>query len=433
MQLKFENGFESFRDPVGQDTFNMVITGDCCPWEKAIDTIKGGKSRDILAAVAPYITKADLKIVQFESPLTNDNTPIDKSGPNLKCPPECLDFALSVNFDIALLANNHIGDHGPAVVTETINRFNDAGIKTAGAGVNLAEATRPLQVECNNISVALLNFAEHEFGTAKENYAGCAPLNPLDNIRAIRAAAENNDLVFVVVHGGHECNPLPSPRMVDTYRAFAEAGAAAVINIHTHCPEGIELWNGVPIIYSPGNLFFPWDDLASDHLSALWWTGYLPTFHCDRNGVYALEVMPYRFDNKQTYLLDSQEQIDFFKYLSLLSLIITDNSKIHRYFEVWAAHHGSLYLSWIRDRLVAWPVNFSSRDAVHELLPVRNLFTCESHHDMLSCYLRLIEEGRVTEAFQEWPEIERLQSQDWAEKHWQNQLNSRKYNDEIEQ
>jgi Bacterial capsule synthesis protein PGA_cap len=425
MIFQFKNGLESFRAPVSDETFSMVVTGDCCPWERAIEKIQSGNTADILDAVKPFIAEADLKVIQFEAPLTNADTPIDKSGPNLKCPPECLDLALDAGFNVALLANNHIGDHGPEVVMETIKHFNDAGIKTVGAGKDLADANLPLLLECHGLSLALLNFAENEFGIAKANHPGCAPLDPLENIKAIRAAAELADLVFVVVHGGHERNPVPSPRMIKTYRAFAEAGASAVMNIHTHCPEGIELWNGTPIIYSPGNFFFPWEDLASDHLNAMWWTGYLPKFHCDRDGVYALEIMPCRFDNERTCLLTPAEQDGFYAYLSHLSELINDASEVRRYFEAWTAHEGSRYLAWIRDRLAAWPIALDSRNAVHELLPVRNMFTCESHNDMITRYLRLIEEGRVDQALQDWPRIAKLQAPVWAEAHWQKFKNNR--------
>jgi poly-gamma-glutamate capsule biosynthesis protein CapA/YwtB (metallophosphatase superfamily) len=422
MSLSFKDGKEVFREPIGSDIFSTLITGDCCPWEKAIKTIQAGGAAKILADVKPFIDDTDIKIIQFEAPLTNDDTPKDKSGPNLKCPPGCLELVQSAGFDVALLANNHIGDHGGAVTMETIKRFNDAGIKTVGAGKKLADAKLPLEIEYQGIKIAVLNFAENEFGIAKIDYAGCAPLAPLDNIKAIRAAKQTADLVFVVVHGGHERNPVPSPRMVETYRAFAEAGASMVMNIHTHCPEGIELWNGVPIVYSPGNLFFPWDDLTSDHLNAMWWVGYMPKFYCDRNGVYALEITPYRFDNKQIYALTSEEKKEFFKYLSTLSELIIDFEVRQSYFEAWTAHEGSRYLTWLRDRLAKWPIELNSRSAVRDLLPARNLFTCESHNDLVTQYLRLVEENRVNSALEGWEKIAKLQRPEWAEKHWQKRL-----------
>lgn len=426
MYPEFKNGIENLRASRGDNKFSTVITGDCCPWENAIETIRSGHAAEILKPVKPFIDSADLKIIQFETPLTRTNTPIYKSGPNIKCPPECLDLVKAGSFNVALLANNHTGDHGPAVAIETIEHLNSAGIKTVGAGRNLAEAGSPLCLEYSDITIKLLNFAENEFGTAGPDKAGCAPLNPLENIKAIKAAKQDADLVFVVIHGGHEHNPAPSPRMVATYRAFAEAGAAVVVNIHTHCPEGIEIWNGTPIVYSPGNLFFPWQDLTADHLGAMWWTGYMPKFHCDREGVYAMEIMPYRFDNERIYALNKEEREHFLSYMAELNRLIVDPNQVKRYFEGWVAKNANIYFSILSERLAAWPINLKDKKAVHHLLPVRNCFTCESHNDLITTFLRLIEEQRVDQAMLYAPAIKRLQRPAWAYNRWQDRLKAYK-------
>ena len=38
----------------------------------------------------------------------------------------------------------------------------------------------------------------------------------------------------------------------ELYRHFIDIGAAAVIAMHTHCPQGYEIYNGAPIVYSKG-------------------------------------------------------------------------------------------------------------------------------------------------------------------------------------
>jgi hypothetical protein len=418
MPLSFQNGRESFRAPAG-DTFSLVMAGDCCPWKTGLAAIRAGRSAAMVAAVKPFIDSADVKLMQWETPLAEEESPIDKSGPNLNCPPETIALLHALGIDVALLANNHTGDHGGAAVLETLHRLQAAGLQTVGAGATPDEANQPLLLRPNGIRLALINLAEHEFGTVTATTPGCAALSPLANIRAIREAAKNADVVVVVVHGGHERNPLPSPRMMDTYRAFIEAGAGAVINCHTHCPEGIELWHGAPIVYSPGNFFFPWKNLKADHLNALWWVGYLPKLHFDKRGVYALEVMPFRFDNDQLHALPEADNTAFYAYLAELNRLLGDDATVRRLFEAWAAKQGGVFLSWIRDRLAKWPIALDSREAVRELLPVRNVFTCESHNDMMTQYLRLIEEGRVSQALADWPAIQKLQSPDWAERHWQ--------------
>lgn len=412
--MKFENGISKIRDESGDESFTMVISGDCCPWTSGTEMIQAGKVAELAGGVKEFISSADIRVVQFETPLSNDAAPIDKSGPNLKCPPDVLELLTYLDFDVALLANNHTGDHDGEITMETIDHLEQAGIKTVGAGANVVEAAKPLRIESNGISINILNFAEHEFGTATATTPGCAPLDPINNIKAIRESAKTADLVVVTLHGGHERDPLPSPRMTNTFRAFIDAGAAAVFNCHTHCPGPVEVWNGAPIIYSPGNFFFPWPDLSSDHLNSLWWKGYMPKLHFDKSGVHAVEIKPCGFDNERIHALSENAESGFFEYLDTLNTLVLDDEKVLSYFEAWAAKHGGNYLTWMRDRLAKWPIDMNDRAAVKEMLPVRNIFTCEAHNDLLRKYLRLMEEGRVSQALEGWDAIEKLQKPDWA-------------------
>ena len=140
--LTFKNGREEFRKSKSADNLSIVIAGDTCPWHLAIEPIKNGQSAEILKDIQPYLNAADFSIVQWETPLTNDDTAIDKSGPNLKCPPECVEFIKSAGFDVALLANNHTGDYDQPPVIQTIDILRKNGIATVGAGKNIAEAVK---------------------------------------------------------------------------------------------------------------------------------------------------------------------------------------------------------------------------------------------------------------------------------------------------
>ena len=402
--LIFNNGREDFRKSDSVDSLSIVVSGDLCPWRDAIEPIKNGKSSEILKDIQPFLAAADISIVQWETPLTDDDTPIDKSGPNLKCPPECVEFAKAGGFDIALLANNHTGDLGTAPVLQTIDILEQNGIKTVGAGKNLAEAVKPLFLTKNGFEIGIINVAEHEFGTAGKDKAGCAPLEPLDNIKVIKEVADKVDICLVFVHGGNERNPVPSPRMTKTYRAFAEAGASAVINIHTHCPQGIELWSGVPIIYCPGNFFFPF---AKDFdKKDFWWTGYLPKISFDRKGAFSLEITPFTFspDPYKIEAFTGQEKDNFCKYLAELSAIISDSEEAQKYFDAWCAMTGDNQIASTQKNSVA---------EVKELMALRNHFTCESHYELKTNYLRMLEEKRVDKAEKLIPNLQKLQQADF--------------------
>jgi len=398
----FENCIQKYREPEGGHLFSVVLAGDVCPGDA------GGEAADVLREVGGFIRSGDIRIVQWETPTVAKEEPIPKSGPNLNSPSDSADIVREAGFGVALLANNHIGDHGGAGVSETIAQLRSRGLETVGAGETLAEAVRPLSLRANGRSVMLLNFAENEFGMADADRPGSAPLSPLCNLQQTREAAKNAEFVIVALHGGHEHNPFPSPRLQELCRAFADAGADLVFNCHTHCPEGVEYYHGAQIVYSPGNLYFP------KYRRPLWNTGYLVRCGFDLHGVYELGLLPYRFDQRKVTPLGKSERPLFKRYMERLCAPLADPERMRKLFEAWSTRYGHNYLSGVLKEIPqGWDECLEDSEAVGRLLGLRNLFTCESHHDMIRCYLRLVEEHRVAEAAELLPEIASFGSPEW--------------------
>jgi len=412
--LTFKDGKEIFRKSQSKEKVEILITGDCCPWDKAIAPVCAGKSSEILAGIKAVLDDCDLSVVQFETPLTNAETPITKSGPNLKCPPQCVDFVKAGSFDIAALANNHIGDFGTEPVLETINILEKNGIKTVGAGKNLEAANKPLIVSRKGMKIAFINIAENEFGTAGKDKPGAAPLDPLNNIRLIKETAVQTDHVIVIMHGGNEGNPLPSPRVVKTCRAFAEAGAHAVIHIHAHCPQGIEVWKNTPIFYCPGNFYFPGPWQQFDPKS-FWWSGFMIKLAFDKQAAFSLEIIPYTFGYTPEKIvpLTGEKKAAFCKYMAKISKIVQDPDAVQRHFDGWCAWHGRHALSNIRKVSALWPIEHRDPGTLKQFMALRNYFTCEAHNELVTNFMRLVEEDRVKEAEKYIPKIQKLQIADF--------------------
>ncbi len=405
-----ENGLLKFREPEGGTRFRMVIAGDVCPCREGEKIVAEGRSAGLFAKVAPFLNEADLRVVQWETPLCEPENPILKSGPNLYALPSSAELAATGGFEVALLANNHTGDYGPEMLLQTIDVLNRRGIRTVGAGANLEEAEKPLTLTAGGEKIAIFNFCEHEFGTAQENMPGSAPQLPLRNLRAVAEAARSADRVVAALHGGHEYNPFPSPRIQELCRAFADAGASFVFNCHAHCPEGVEYRNGTPIVYCPGNFYFPIMDEGG-----LWRFGYLPKALFDRRGVYALEILPYAFDAEQIVPLEGETRISFFRYLETLSEPLDDPARMKRLFEAWSSRHGFGYLARSLAHIPpGWEEHPSDRAVAKAMLGLRNLFSCEAHNDIVRCFLCLQEENRIDEAAKLFPYMEKLQNPEWA-------------------
>ncbi|MBR1609216.1 MAG: CapA family protein, partial [Kiritimatiellae bacterium] len=101
--------FPAFRDPVSPVRFRIAVAGDFCPGPNGSRAAAGGRASGVLAPLAPFLSDADLRLVQFETPLAPSPSPIPKTGPNLLSAPESAEVLRGL-FDVALLANNHVGD-----------------------------------------------------------------------------------------------------------------------------------------------------------------------------------------------------------------------------------------------------------------------------------------------------------------------------------
>ena len=112
--------------------------------------------------------------------------------------------------------------------------------------------------------------------------------------KAMKESRASGALPVVYFHGGNETNPFPSPGKVEMYRSFVDMGAAAVVAMHTHCPQGYEMYNGCPVIYSLGNFYFPHGETASSLLPS-WFYGYMTELDFTENEI-TVKNIPYKFD-----------------------------------------------------------------------------------------------------------------------------------------
>ena len=145
----------------------VCAVGDFCPRPR-----RGAREvKALFSGVEELLGGADLRIINVEYPMVTRRRPIVKSGPNLDGPPGTADM-LRGRFEIALLANNHILDHGPASVLSTMRGLRARGLRTVGAGEDHAQAARPLTLQSQGFSIAIVNECEHEFGVAGPDSAG---------------------------------------------------------------------------------------------------------------------------------------------------------------------------------------------------------------------------------------------------------------------
>lgn len=266
---------------------SILIGGDVCPMGALESVFAQGQADDIFHDLAPEICMADLSIVNLECPLITEESPILKAGPVLGARPETVQGLVRAGWKVVNLANNHSYDHGARGLRQTLEIIRGAGLRHVGAGMNLNEAGMPLITTANGQRIVIYGMAEREFSVADADSAGANPFDLINLVRSIRLHKQGG--VFVVlVHGGKEYYPYPTPEMAKRCRFMIEMGADAVVCCHTHCPLPWEIYAGRPIVYGLGNLIFG----ASRQQPRPWHEGYLARLTIEQGRV-GLETIPY--------------------------------------------------------------------------------------------------------------------------------------------
>lgn len=369
----------------------------------------GGKeaARKAFFNTAEYFRAADFSVINLENILGDGKkyAPIPKSGPNLISDESFIEY-LNVLAPTAVgLANNHTRDFGDGAMFNTVDILKENGYLPFGAGANIKEAYKPVIFEKGGTRVAIFAVCENEFGIATESEGGTAGYSLGRVMAALSTARADGLLPVIYFHGGNETNPYPSPEKVELYRAFVDMGAIAVVAMHTHCPQGYEIYKGAPIVYSMGNFFFPKPGLM-DTLLPSWLFGYMSELDITEGGA-SLKIIPYKFNEDEHTVLSGKELQDFLKYLDYIKAPIGDGTRLLELFESWciiaAVGYGEKdgYMSFL-DRFTMEKI---APDGLKEICPIKNLFSCEAHAELLKSAFNLIYSGRLEKAKEGVPEI----------------------------
>lgn len=246
--------------------FTMCFAGDILLAEGEITTTTLDNSPNGLQdCVSPELLEimnnADYTCVNNEFTYSTRGTPLKGKTWTFRAHPDRVKYMKEMGVDLAILANNHVYDYGEEAMLDTMSTLKNAGIDYFGAGANLEEAMKPVYVELGGKTVAFVAASRAEkykmTPQATEDSAGILRCyDPALFIEVIKEARANADYVIACVHWGTEKSTVLEDAQLDTGKQYIDAGADVVIGAHTHCLQGMEYYNGKPIVYSLGNYWF---------------------------------------------------------------------------------------------------------------------------------------------------------------------------------
>ncbi len=372
----------------------VLIAGDLAPVGRPEAALVDQDIGRVFGDALPVMQGADYFVVNLECPLTASTEKLCKAGPNMKADPRVTPALKDAGVSLASLANNHIFDYGVAGVRDTIAALTQNAIDWVGVGENLEEAKKPWFVDLDGVRVGFLCYAEHEFNWQGDDQWCTSMLEPAENMLQIRQVSEECSALIILIHGGPEEWHYPSPRMLRVCRAFAEAGASAVLVGHAHAVMGSEVWQGVPIVYGLGNFVFH----CENNGAISWRVGLLERLSIKPEGVLHLEHIPVLAAPKTGYvrLLKCSEREKFDAFYKELCRPLHDVAQIAEHWRLFCTSQVPHLTREVLKGCVAMcpgtllrrivPLRMHSHDTSYyrkgaSLL--RGLVTCENHQDVL--------------------------------------------------
>lgn len=256
-----------WKECASPDEITLAFTGDINFSEgysttRHLDSCANGIadcfSEDLLA----FMNGVDIMMVNNEFTYSTRGEPLKGKTYTFRADPSRAKLLHEFGTDIVNLANNHVYDFGPDALLDTISTLDAEQIPHVGAGADLSDASKPYYFICNGRKIAIVAATQIERSTnytkeATEEMPGVLKtLNPDKFVKVIEEADQNSDYVIAVVHWGTEGDSSYGRDQESLAHAFADAGADAIIGGHTHCLQGFEMMDGVPVIYSLGNFWF---------------------------------------------------------------------------------------------------------------------------------------------------------------------------------
>ena len=239
----------------------------------------------LLAKVAPAMKQGDITFAQCECSYSERGQRADDRGwGGFRAHPRNIPAIAHAGIKVVSIAGNHTSDYGPDAFCDTLDNFQQNGIKTIGGGRNIKEARTPALFEIDGTRVAFLGYNSiiKPDWVAFENRPGQAPLRVMtfyeqldwqpgtpakvwtfpvqEDMLAIESdlasARQIADIVVVSVHWGVHHKSEAAMYQIEAGHRMIDAGADLILGHHTHRLNPIAKYKGKFIFFGLGNFAF---------------------------------------------------------------------------------------------------------------------------------------------------------------------------------
>lgn len=307
----------------GEYDFTLCFGGDVSLDENAVTTAKlDAADGDISKCISPELIEimqaADVMCLNNEFTFSMNGLSLEGKMYTFRAHPDRVNVLNELGVDIVQLNNNHVYDYGKQAMLDTFETLENAEIDYFGAGRNLEEAMSPVYYTLDDKVVAFVGASRAEKNKmtpqATEERPGILRCYDTELfLQAIEEADANADFVIAVVHWGTEYSYDLEEVQVTTGKEYLDAGADVIIGGHSHCLQGMEFYDGKPIVYSLGNYWFN-DKTLDTMLIELHFSGN------DAEQKLEVKMIPAIQTNATTKWVDEVEQQRIFDFMERISI-----------------------------------------------------------------------------------------------------------------
>ncbi|MFH8369372.1 CapA family protein [Streptomyces sp. NPDC018031] len=259
-----------------------------------------GEALEALDEAAP-----DVRVINLETSVTRHDGYAADKGIHYRMNPANTPCLAAVRPDVCVLANNHVLDFGRPGLAETLGTLGTAGLRTAGAGRDAAEAWRPAAVPVGGgrrvlvLSVGMPSSGIPPHWAATADRSGVALVERPSATAAAEVAGRvgqvrrPGDVTVVSVHWGSNWGYGVSPEDDGFAHALVDAGVDVVHGHSSHHPRPVEVYRERLILHGCGDLIDDYEGIAGyeryrDDLRPL----YLVVLEAGTGRLHGLRIVP---------------------------------------------------------------------------------------------------------------------------------------------
>lgn len=234
---------------LAEETVVITFGGDCVlgtreEWKDTPGTFDEVIAREGLAypfgGIEAIFREDDLTVVNLECALTPSSKGHDYTKQHtFRGDPSYARMLLPAGIEMVNLANNHYIDYGRTGRAATVAALEDASVQYCGYGYR-----------------AIVELAGHRIGLGgcRETVWKASAATVYRDIQALRKAG--CEAVIYFTHWGKEYSETHNKTQARMAQYAVNSGADLIIGSHPHVPQGISMVDGVPVVWSLGNLCF---------------------------------------------------------------------------------------------------------------------------------------------------------------------------------